>query len=264
MAKRLIDAYDTSTMVERIGATAPGFDTAAAYDVLHVIETERRRRGWKPVGRKIGFTNHTIWELFGVDGPMWARMWDRTVTKAVDGAAVVALDALVQPRIEPEVVFGIATPTPVGASPDELLACVESFAAGFEIVQCHYPDWRFDAAECTASFGLHAALVVGPPVRVADRDPAALLDTLATFRATLTRDGSVVEEGGGANVLGSPVTALEYLVQTVAGQPQFEPLAAGEIVTTGTLTNAYVIAPGERWASDYGSLDLEGLTVTFT
>ena len=71
IATRLIDAYDTQQLVERISETSPGFDTAAAYDVLHRIEAERHGRGWRPVGRKIGFTNHTIWELFGVDGPMW-------------------------------------------------------------------------------------------------------------------------------------------------------------------------------------------------
>ena len=49
----------------------------------------------------------------------------------------------------------------------------------------------------------------------------------------------------------------------LAGQPQFPPLAAGEIVTTGTLTDAWPVAPGEIWASDYGTLGLEGLTVTF-
>ena len=195
---------------------------------------------------------------------MWARVWDRTLVNADNGAAVFALDALVQPRIEPEVVFGLATPTPVGASPEELLACIEWLAAGFEIVQCHYADWKFDAAECTASFGLHGALVVGAPVRVADHDPTTLLDTLATFTATLSCDGSIVEQGGGANVLGSPVIALDHLVQMVAGQPQFEPLAAGEIITTGTLTNAHPIAPGQRWTSDYGELGLDGLTITFT
>ena len=192
-----------------------------------------------------------------------ARVWDRTLINADDGAADFALDALVQPRIEPEVVFGLATPTPRRLT-RELLACIEWLAPGFEIVQCHYPDWKFDAAECTASFGLHGALVVGTPVPVADRDPTTLLDTLATFTATLSCDSAIVEQGGGANVLGSPVIALDHLVQMLAGQPQFEPLAAGEIITTGTLTNAHSIAPGQRWTSDYGELDLDGLNITFT
>jgi 2-oxo-3-hexenedioate decarboxylase len=264
IAKRLIHAYDTQTAVEPISASAPDFDVAAAYEVLQHIEADRHARGWQPVGRKIGFTNQTIWEPYGVAGPMWARMWDRTVTNASDGAAAVALDDFVQPRIEPEVVFGLAAPVAPGGTPEDLLPCVEWLAAGFEIVQCHFAGWRFNAAECTASFGLHGVLVVGTPIPVADRDLATLIDALATFTATLSRDGAIVEQGCGANVLGSPVLALDHLAQTLAGQPQFAPLAAGEIVTTGTLTDAHPVASGQGWASDYGSLDLEGLTITFT
>ena len=101
----------------------------------------------------------------------------------------------------------------------------------------------------------------------ADRDTvdlATLADTLATFTLTLCRAGEVVERGSGANVLGSPVLALDFLTTMLAGQEQFAPLAAGEIVTTGTLTDAQPIEPGDEWTSDYGALELEGLTVTFT
>ena len=49
----------------------------------------------------------------------------------------------------------------------------------------------------------------------------------------------------------------------VAGQPQFAPLAAGEIVTTGTITDAWPVVAGETWSSNYGALGLDGLTLTF-
>jgi 2-oxo-3-hexenedioate decarboxylase len=267
IAARLIAAYDTRSVIDRMVTTEPDFDVPAAYAVLHEIERDRHARGWQPAGRKIGFTNQTIWERYGVSGPMWARMWDRTVIAAVDGVAEVALEPFVQPRIEPEVVFGIAASPPTGSGdPAALLSCVEWMAAGFEIVQCHFAEWRFDAAECTAAFGLHGALVVGNRRSLRDRDPvdlAALADTLATFTLTLCRAGEVVERGSGANVLGSPVLALDFLTTMLAGQEQFAPLAAGEIVTTGTLTDAQPIEPGDVWASDYGALELEGLTVTF-
>ena len=49
----------------------------------------------------------------------------------------------------------------------------------------------------------------------------------------------------------------------LAELPQFPPLKAGEIVTTGTITDAWPVAAGETWASDYGKLGLEGLSLTF-
>ena len=80
---------------------------------------------------------------------------------------------------------------------------------------------------------------------------------------TLSKDGTVVDRGKGANVLDSPALALVHLARVLAGQPQFPPLAAGEIVTTGTVTDAWPVAAGETWSSDYGDLGIEGLSITF-
>ena len=107
------------------------------------------------------------------------------------------------------------------------------------------------------------ALVVGPAVAVTDAGRAALAERLSGFAATLSRGGTVVDRGSGATVLGSPALALGHLARVRAGQPQFAPRAAGEIVTTGTLTDAWPVQPGETWSSDYGDLGLPGLTLRF-
>ena len=81
---------------------------------------------------------------------------------------------------------------------------------------------------------------------------------------TLRRNGAVADRGVGANALGHPASALAHLAAVLAGQPQFEPLAAGEIVTTGTLTAAMPIKPGETWSSEYAGLPIAGLELHFT
>ena len=45
---------------------------------------------------------------------------------------------------------------PANASLDQLLACVDWIAPGFEIVQSHLADWRFAAADTVADGALHA------------------------------------------------------------------------------------------------------------
>jgi len=59
------------------------------------------------------------------------------------------------------------------------------------------------------------------------------------------------------------INALAHLIRVLAGQPQFAPLAAGEIVTTGTVTDAWPVRRGETWESRYGSLGIEGLRLRF-
>jgi 2-oxo-3-hexenedioate decarboxylase len=186
------------------------------------------------------------------------------VRDAPQGAATLSLRGLVQPRIEPEVVFGLAAPVPVTEDPRVALDAAAWIAPGFEIVQSHFPQWRFKAADCTAAFGLHGALVVGPRVRL----DAALRDRLAPllprFALELRKGETVVDRGVGSNVLGGPAHALAYLARVVAEQPHAPPLAAGEVVTTGTISDAWPVASGETWHSDYGELPIAGLALTFT
>ncbi|WP_422369254.1 2-keto-4-pentenoate hydratase [Pelagibius sp.] len=264
IADRLIAAYDSATTLQPITASQSDFSVAEAYAVLAEIETRRRRQGWQPVGRKIGFTNRTIWDRYGVWQPMWAHTWAHTVHQAEAGRADLSLSGFVQPRLEPEVVFKLKAPLPVTEDPVTVLESVDWIAAGFEIVQSHFPDWRFTAADCTAAFGLHGALVVGTPLAITEANRADIAAKLPRFTASLSRDGSVVEQGVGANVLDSPALSLAHLARVLSEQPQSPPLAPGETITTGTLTDAWPVKPGEIWSSDYGDLGLEGLRVTFT
>ncbi len=265
IADRLIAAYDRTTQIAPITNGDPAFDVASAYDVLREIEKRRRvTQGWRPVGRKIGFTNRTIWPRYGVYQPMWAHIWAHSVHFAHESRATLPLHTFVQPRIEPEVVFKLKAAVPATTDPQAILACVDWIAPGFEIVQSHFPDWKFKAADCTAAFGLHGALVVGTAITLTERNRAAIAAALPAFTLTLRRGRTVVDRGIGANVLGSPVLALAHLVRVLATQPQFPSLARGEIVTTGTVTDAWPVAAGETWASDYGTLGLGGVALTFT
>lgn len=262
IAARLMAAQDAATTVPLITASAPDFGIDDAYRVLAEIERCRRAQGWRSVGRKIGFTNRTIWPRYNVYQPNWAHMWANTVQYAEDGKATLPVRSFVQPRIEPEVVFKLKAPVPLTDDPVQALAAVEWIAPGFEIVHSHFADWKFAAPDCTALCALHGALVVGAPVAVTEASRAVLAAALPSFAVTLSRGDAVVERGVGSNVLGSPALALVHLARLVAGQPQFPPMAAGEIVTTGTLTDAKPVVAGETWSADYGALGLEPLTLS--
>lgn len=263
-ASRLMAASDRVETITPLTKEVPGFTMADGYAVLHEIQQRRESAGWRRVGRKIGFTNRTLWPRYDIDRPLIAAVWDRTLVIADRLPVPFALAPFSQPRVEPEVVFKLRSGVPVTDDPHAVLDCVEWVAAGFEIVQSHYPDWKFKAPDCAAGFGLHGALVVGEPVPMtafAGRDPVALLES---FTLTLRRNGQVAETGSGSVVLGSPLLALAQVSRLLADMPQFPALAAGEVVTTGTLTDALPIAAGETWDSDYGILDIPRLAISFS
>jgi 2-oxo-3-hexenedioate decarboxylase len=86
IADRLTEAYDSATTLPPITTAAPDFSGADGYAVLDDIETRRRAQGWQAIGRKIGFTNRTIWPRYGVYQPMWAHVWTHTVHFAAAAA----------------------------------------------------------------------------------------------------------------------------------------------------------------------------------
>ncbi|MCC7327081.1 MAG: decarboxylase [Burkholderiales bacterium] len=262
IADALLAAHAGAASLAPITDSMPDFDVAAAYRVLHEIERRRVAQDWRPVGRKIGFTNRTLWPRYGVDRPMWAHVWRETVSHAADGQATLSLAGMVLPRIEPEVVFGLRGPVPVSGDAQRVMDAVDWIAPGFEIVQSHFPQWRFKVPDCTAAFGLHAALVVGPRTPVNEANRSTLAALLPRFELTLRSGERSVESGIGANVLDSPAAALAFLARVLEDDPDAAPLEAGELVTTGTLTDAWPVTAGQSWSSDYGDLGISGLRVT--
>ncbi|WP_162784742.1 2-keto-4-pentenoate hydratase [Paracoccus suum] len=248
------------------GQQRPGLpvsDMASAYRIAGYIRSLREARGDRVVGRKIGFSNTSIWPLYAVDRPIWNYVWETTVRPASEGRATLSLDPFSEPRIEPEIVFQLArTPEP-GMNEAALLGCIDRVALGFEIVQSVFPGWKFSAPAATAAFGLHGALVLGPWSEIGDNGPG-WADRLHDFSVTLFKNGAAVETGHARNVLGGPLTALRFLVEAVGQEGAGPQLQAGEIVTTGTLTDAHVISQGETWSADLEGLDLGGLQVAFS
>ena len=145
---------------------------------------------------------------------------------------------------------------------EAIAARIGWIAHGYEIVQCVFPEWKFAAADSIALGGLHAMLLIGPRIPVEGSEGGALLAALPNLRLTLFQNGTEIDRGVGANALDGPVSALRHLVEAVAtdGHP---PVQAGEIVTTGTLTRALPITPGERWSTLIDGIGLVGMDVQF-
>lgn len=262
IAAEAFAALDASHQIAPFSARFSGFNLDDAYRVAATIRRMREKRGEMPVGRKIGFTNRTIWAEYNVYEPIWGYVYNRTVHDLNDLDETFSLTGLAEPRIEPEIVFRLAiTPAP-GMDERTLLESVDWVAHGFEVVQSIFPGWQFSVPDTVAAFGVHGALLIGPPHPVATH-AEEWSRTLSTFEIDLKRDGTVVDHGLATNVLGGPVSALRYLIDLLARDQINPPLAAGEIVTTGTLTRAFPVSVGQTWATEVTGVALKGICVRF-
>lgn len=262
LAAEIKAVQDGRKTLPSISSRVPGFGVAQAYAVAHVIHEARMTEGAKPVGRKIGFTNRGIWPTYNVYEPIWGYVYDSTVVQLEGVRTTCRLARFAEPKIEPEIVLHFAAAPSLGAGATEILRCVDWVAHGFEIVQSHYPGWKFAVADTIANSALHGTLIVGPPRPVAEV-ASDVVAALESFTLSLACNGKEREVGRGTNVLGSPLLAVAHLVSVLAKQPDYAPLKAGELVTTGTITAAYDIRPGETWRSDLKGIALPGLAVDF-
>ena len=140
----------------------------------------------------------------------------------------------------------------------DLVAAIDWYAHGFEVVQSVYPGWKFTGAEAFAAQALHAVLRVGPRRPLAELgDP--VMD-LAAMTLELSLDGRPVATGHGALVLDSPVLALGHLVTELAKAGRS--LEPGDVITTGTITDAQPMRPGQRWTVRFEGVPLHGIALT--
>ena len=259
VASEALAALDTCHQISPFSARISAFDLDDAYRVTAAIRQMREMRGETPVGRKIGFTNRTVWAEYA---PIWGYVYNRTVHNLAEIGETFSLVGLVEPRIEPEIIFKLAlAPTP-GMDETALLACLDWVGHGFEIVQSIFPGWKFSAPDAVAAFGLHGALLIGPRHSIAAH-AEDWSRTLSTFEIDLKRDGAVADHGRATNVLDGPVSALRHLVDILGRDTVNPPLAAGEIVTTGTLTRALPVSAGETWTTELAGVGLDGVCVRF-
>ena len=263
LIQTVLDANDTGALWPASLSDAPAPDVATAYQHALQVRQARIARGEHPKGFKIGFTNASIWARYRVDGPIWGTVYDRTLSFC-DGQGSVHIDQLCQPRIEPEVVFGMRTTPPADATLHTLFEAIEWVAPGFEIVQSHKKDWLFQAADCITDGGLHGRLLVGKRVPLATiaQSADALETLLGACEVQLSKNGAFVEQGCGANVLGSPLKALHHFLLALRACPNAPDLQAGDVVTTGTWTDAWPVATGEQWHGAFG-WPLSGLSIHF-
>ena len=263
LARELMDAYEHKRVLPiPLSTRDPAFDLPTAYAVEAELTRLRRASGRTTIGRKVGYANKALWRALKLETLVWAHMYDHTVVYADGAHAIMPVGRMCAPKIEPEIVFKLARRIDVGnLDPAAILGCVEWLAIGFEIVDSVFADWKFQPSDFVAAFGLHAALVVGEPQRLDANLIPAWVDNLGHFRVRVLRNGVPIADGSGRNSLRSPALCLGELASAIAQRPGEEPLLSGELVSSGTLTEAQPIAPGETWEVKVEGLDLSDLSL---
>ena len=243
-ARRLLEAYGTGKPVPPLTSTYDDMTLEDAYAVQLLQIDELRTQGRSVKGHKVGLTSAAMQRLLGVDEPDYGHLLDDFFFLE---HAPIPVGRFLQPRIEPEVAFVLARPlSGPGVTVHEAIAAVDFVLPALEIVDSRIEDWRIGLLDTIADNASSGAVVLGStPSRLSDVD-------LRLTGAVMTRNGAVVGTGAGGAVLGSPLTSLVWLANTVGAHGVT--LEAGHVILPGAVCAMVPVAAGDTVTATFGGL----------
>lgn len=226
---------------------------AEGYQVQQALfnATQDSTYGWKIAATSVAGQKH-----IGVSGPLAGRL---LTSRRLAPAASLSLQGNIMRVMEAEFAFHIGQDLPAGSqalSQEEVMACVDALHLAIEIPNSRFMDFEHvGEASLIADFACAGHVVMGPEVSAPWRSKA-----LNLHEVQVRRQGEVVAQGTGANVLGDPRLALTWLaneLMSIGIQ-----LRQGDTVITGTCVVPVPVQEGDDMLADFG--DLGQIAVTFT
>ena len=190
-------------------------------------------------GRKIGCTTPVMQRYLEIAHPCAGALYER---RTLGAPATVKYADHWRPGVECEIAVRLGQPLPAAEAPFDPAAvadAVEACMAAIEIVDDRYDDFRaLDTPTLIADDFFSAGAVLGSPV-TAWREV-----DLAAAGGEMAINGKNVGTGTGADVMGHPFEALTWLANHAARSGR--PLAAGDVVLTGSVVETKWVESGDR------------------
>ncbi len=216
-------------------------DTAEAFAIQCAV---RDRLGWQPAGWKIGCTSVKAQAALKSPTPIMGPVYKERLFRS--GAKVETLASNFR-TTEPEIAFTLARDLAPRGRPytvDDVLAAVATVHPSIEIVNPRLPGGFDDSVDWYVADGsLNHALVLGEGVAPLARDDYAAIEVRVAV------NGVEKYTGIGANALGGPEKALTWLANELLARDHH--LKAGDVVTTGVITDVFETMPGDEVKASY-------------
>jgi 2-oxopent-4-enoate hydratase len=250
IADRLWRAGTNAVAIPPIAAEFPDLTVPEAYAVQLRNIGRKLDAGDRVTGKKIGLTSAAMQDLLGVHQPDYGHL-----LASMDAThRVIDTGSLVQPRVEAELAFVLASDLPTaGVTPADVLAATEYVVGALEIVDSRISDWKIGILDTVADNASSGQYVLGE----ARLDPKQA--DLTRIGMVLTKNGTEINRGRADAVLGDPAFAVAWLANAV-GEYGVQ-LRAGEVVLSGAMAAMIPIGAGDTVVATFDQLG--EVTATF-
>lgn len=239
----LLDAY-VHGPIAPLSESHSDFDIEDAYAVQLAQVEHWRSSGRRIAGHKVGLTSVAVQRQLGVNQPDFGHLLEDTFYLSEEE---IPVHTFLQPRIEPEIAFvlkhDLAGP---GVTPAQAVQAIDYAFASMEIVDSRIADWNIKITDTIADNASCGGVVLGShPMKVDAAD-------LRLLGAVLYRNGQIMHTGAGAAVMGSPISALVWLANTLGRLGTT--LTAGSVILPGAITPMIPVAPGDVVTATFAGL----------
>ena len=243
-AEELLSAYGTRIPVEPLTGKYQDLTPGDAYQIQLLQIEQRVAAGATVKGHKVGLTSAVMQRQMGVSQPDYGHLLDDMFW--LEHQAIPA-SRFLQPRFEPEIALVLERPLRgPGVTVGEAVAAVGFVLPALELIDSRIRDWKISLVDTIADNASSGGVVLGStPV------PLTEIDTRLAG-CNLRRNGKLAGTGAGGAVLGSPVSSLVWLANTVGVHGIT--LEAGHVVLPGSITAAIPAGPGDTVTATFAGL----------
>ena len=245
IAAQILREADSTKMVCSPIREWIGVDSIEDAYVVQFINTDLRlKKGAKIIGKKIGLTSLKVQQQLSVNQPDFGILFDDMEIK--NEGSISFLETM-QPKVEAEIAFVLKKDIlSLNPSLFEIETAIDYAVAAIEIVGSRIANWNIKITDTIADNASASHFVLG-----SERKKLSEIDVVHC-KMKMELNSKVVSEGSGADCLGSPLIATQWLAKKMAVLGC--PLKAGDIILSGALGPMATVISGDRV-----SANIEGL-----
>ncbi len=219
-------------------------DVTAGYRTQQEMLARHLANGEVQGGWKIGFTAPAVREQFNSDAPVFGYLLE---SRGFSSGLSFSFGDMINPALESELCFTIGKPLKgPGITREQVQGAIAAVTPALEIIELRgnaAQDLGLGIADDVMQWGW----VLGPDVRPYPKD----LD-LGAVHATIRRNGAVVGDHIGRDVIDDQLASLAWLANALADYGAG--LRPGQRVLTGSFGRPLPISRGERWETVFEGL----------
>jgi 2-keto-4-pentenoate hydratase len=244
IAEELLDAYSSRKPVEPLTGQYTDLTLDDAYQIQLLQVSRWLADGARVKGHKVGLTSAAMQRQMGVDQPDYGHLLDGMFW--LEHQPIPA-SRFVQPRAEPEVAFVLERPLQgPGVTVAEAIAAVGYVLPALELIDSRIRDWKIGLADTIADNASSGGLVLG-----STPSPLDAVD-LRLCGCNLHKNGELAGTGAGGAVLGSPLSSLVWLANTIGTRGVA--LEAGHVILPGSITASIPVGAGDVVTATFAGL----------